>query len=166
MLEEYKIEIIESIVILFLYLIARFALNKAVEKVTLKFTHQQARAKIIRKFVNFFLLFISLQFLLFVWGVEQSELVFFISSMLTVLGIAFFAQWSIISNITSALIIFFSHPAKIGDTITILDKDYSIVGKVSDIEMFFITILTEEGEKITIPNNVFIQKMVKQGRQS
>lgn len=166
MIEEYKIEIIESVVILISFLIARFALNKTVEKVTLKFTHQKARTKIIRKFVNSFLLFVALQFLLFVWGVEQSELIFFISSMLTVLGIAFFAQWSIISNITSALIIFFSHPAKIGDTITVLDKDYSIKGKISDIEMFFITIKTDEGEKVTIPNNVFIQKMVKQGRNS
>lgn len=89
MMEEYRIEIIESVVILFSYLTARFALIKAVEKVTLKFTHQKARAKIIKKFVNSFLLFVGLQFLLFVWGVKQSELIFFISSMLTVLGIAF-----------------------------------------------------------------------------
>lgn len=64
------------------------------------------------------------------------------------------------------MIIFFSHPAKIGDTITVLDKDFSIKGKISDIEMFFITIKTEEGEKVTIPNNVFIQKMIKQGRNA
>ncbi|GAB1446349.1 MAG: mechanosensitive ion channel family protein [Cyclobacteriaceae bacterium] len=166
MMEEYRIEIIESVVILFLYLAVRFVLNKAVEKVTLKFTHQRARTKIIKKFVNSFLLFVGLQFLLFVWGVEQSELIFFISTMLTVLGIAFFAQWSIISNVTSALIIFFSHPAKIGDTITVLDKDYSIKGRISDIEMFFITIKTEEGDKVTIPNNVFIQKMIKQGKSA
>lgn len=165
-MEEYRIEIIESVVILFLYLAVRFVLNKAVEKVTLKFTHQRARTKIIKKFVNSFLLFVGLQFLLFVWGVEQSELIFFISTMLTVLGIAFFAQWSIISNVTSALIIFFSHPAKIGDTITVLDKDYSIKGRISDIEMFFITIKTEEGDKVTIPNNVFIQKMIKQGKSA
>lgn len=166
MMEEYRIEIIESVVILVSYLLARFALNKSIEKVTLKFTHQKARAKIIKKFVNSFLLFVGLQFLLFVWGVKQSELIFFVSSMLTVLGIAFFAQWSIISNITSAMIIFFSHPAKIGDAITVLDKDYSVAGKISDIEMFFITIKTEDGEKVTIPNNVFIQKMIKQGRNA
>ncbi len=166
MMEEYRIEIIESVVILVSYLLARFALNKSIEKVTLKFTHQKARAKIIKKFVNSFLLFVVLQFLLFVWGVKQSELIFFVSSMLTVLGIAFFAQWSIISNITSAMIIFFSHPAKIGDTITVLDKDFSISGKISDIEMFFITIKTDEGEKVTIPNNVFIQKMIKQGKNA
>ncbi|MFZ1805758.1 MAG: mechanosensitive ion channel domain-containing protein [Cyclobacteriaceae bacterium] len=162
MIDEYQIQIIETVVVVFSYLIIRFAVDKAIEKVSTKFAYQKARAKIMKKFVHFFMLFISLQFLLFIWGVDQSELVFFITSMLTVLGIAFFAQWSIISNVTSSFIIFFSYPSKIGDTITILDKDYPITGKISDIEIFFVTIKTEEGEIITIPNNVFIQKMIKQ----
>ena len=162
MMQEYRIEIIESVIILFSYFLIRFAIQKAIGKVAKRFAYQKARAKIIKEFTNFALLLITLQVLLFVWGVDQSDLILFISSMLTILGIAFFAQWSIISNITSALIIFFTHPAKIGDTITVLDKDYSIQGKISDIEIFFITIKTEAGERITIPNNVFIQKMVMQ----
>lgn len=81
--------------------------------------------------------------------------------MLTILGIAFFAQWSIISNITSSLIIFFNHPAKIGDEIIVFDKDYSIEGRISDIGVFFVIIKTVDGEKITIPSNVFTQKMIK-----
>lgn len=63
-----------------------------------------------------------------VWGVDQSELLIFLSTILTVLGVAFFAQWSIISNITSTLIIFFNQPIKIGDYLTIMDKEYEIEG--------------------------------------
>jgi small-conductance mechanosensitive channel len=100
-------------------------------------------------------------FLLFIWGVKQNELVFFITSMLTVLGIAFFAQWSIISNVTATLVIYFNHPAKIGDTIIIMDKEFNIEARISDIGIFFMTLKTAEGEVITIPNNLFIQKMVK-----
>jgi small-conductance mechanosensitive channel len=107
------------------------------------------------------LIFISLGILFFIWGVDQSELVYFITSLLTILGIAFFAQWSIISNITSTLIIFFNHPAKIGDTISVFDKDYPIEGRISDIGIFFVIIKTAEGDKITLPSNVFIQKMVR-----
>ena len=98
---------------------------------------------------------------MFIWGVDQKELLFFISSMLTVIGIAFFAQWSIISNITSTVIIFFNHPARIGDAVTVMDKDFQIKGRTSDIGVFFIIIKTDEGEKVTIPSNTFIQKMVK-----
>lgn len=162
MIKEYQIQIIETVVVVLTYLVIRFAIDKAIEKVSIKFAYQKARAKIMKKFVHFFMLFISFQFLLFIWGVEQSELVFFITSMLTVLGIAFFAQWSIISNVTSSFIIFFSYPSKIGDTITVLDKDYPITGKIIDIEIFFVTIKTPEEEIVTIPNNVFIQKMIQQ----
>ena len=99
--------------------------------------------------------------LMIIWGVDQSELLVFLSTVLTILGVAFFAQWSIISNITSTLIIFFNHPIKIGDYLTILDKDYQIEGKLSDIGIFFIIIKTKENKKITLPSNVFIQKMIR-----
>jgi small-conductance mechanosensitive channel len=96
-----------------------------------------------------------------VFGVNQSELAVFIGSLLTIMGIAFFAQWSILSNITSGIIIFFNHPIKLDDTIIIIDKDYEIEGRVSDVSLFFVILKTPNNEQITIPNNLFIQKMIK-----
>jgi small-conductance mechanosensitive channel len=78
-----------------------------------------------------------------------------------VVGIAFLAQWSIISNITSTLIIFFNHQVNIGDTIVILDKDYNVEGKISDIGIFFIVIKVNDNEYVSLPSNVFMQKMIK-----
>jgi small-conductance mechanosensitive channel len=52
--------------------------------------------------------------------------------LFSVIGIALFAQWSILSNISSALIIFISHPVKLGES-TIIDKEFDITGRVSDI---------------------------------
>lgn len=98
---------------------------------------------------------------MFIWGVKQSELFYFISSLLAVLGVAFFAQWSIISNITTTIIIYFNHPVKIGDHIVILDKEFPIEGRISDIGAFFIILKNEDDEKITIPSNVFMQKVIK-----
>ena len=52
----------------------------------------------------------------------------FLGSVLTVVGVAFFAQWSLLSNITSSIIIFFNHPVKLNDSIVILEgKDYDNV---------------------------------------
>lgn len=160
-MEVYKIQIIESVAVLVSFIVLKFAITKTIDKAAVKFSYQKPRVKIVKKIINLFLLFIALGILLFIWGVKQSELVYFITTMLTVLGIAFFAQWSIISNITSTLIIFFNHPAKIGDTIIVMDKDYPIEGSISDIGIFFVILKTAEGEKITIPSNVFIQKMIK-----
>ena len=42
-----------------------------------------------------------------------------------------------------------------------MDKDFPIEGKLSDIGIFFITVKTKEGKKITLPSNVFMQKMIR-----
>lgn len=160
-MEAYELEIIETVAILLFYLLLRFVLMKTVARFALKFGYQKPRIQLTKKLTNLLLFAVCLGVLLSVWGVHQSDLIFFISSLLTVLGIAFFAQWSILSNITSTLIIFFNHPAKIGDTITVMDKEYTIDGKIVDVGAFFVIIKTKEGESISIPNNVFIQKMIR-----
>lgn len=160
-LEFYKYELIETSIVWLLYFIIKRLMAQSIDRVAKSFDYDKSRVKITKRLFNIMLFIIATSILLFIWGVNQSELVFFITSMLTVMGIAFFAQWSIISNLTSTLIIYFNHPAKIGDTITILDKEFNIEARISDIGMFFMTLKTESGEVITIPNNLFIQKMVK-----
>jgi small-conductance mechanosensitive channel len=80
-------------------------------------------------------------------GLEQSE-------------IAFFAQWSLVSNVTSSLLLFFNHPIKIGYRIKVLDKYYPFEGEVPDLTYFFVHFKTESGEIITIPNSHLLQKSV------
>lgn len=95
-----------------------------------------------------------------IWGLKQDEIAVFVGTILTALGIAFFAQWSLLSNITSGLLLFFNHPVKIGDTIKIFDKDYPLEGEVTDLTYFFVHLKTDEGEIITIPNSILLQKSV------
>jgi len=160
-MEEYKFQIAETIIIIFVFLMMRFITKRIIRKVGFRFKYQSGRIKITNKIVGVLLLIIITIVLMIIWGVDQSELLLFLSTILTILGVAFFAQWSIISNITSTLIIFFNHPIKIGDSLTIMDKDYQIEGKLSDIGIFFIIIKTKEDKKITIPSNVFMQKMIQ-----
>lgn len=160
-MDEYKIKIVETVIAILGFLITKFIIKRIIRKVGIKFKYQSGRIKITNKIVGVLLLTILIIFSMIIWGVNQSELFLFLSSVLTILGVAFFAQWSIISNITSTLIIFFNHPIKIGDTLTIIDKDFQIEGRLSDIGVFFIIIKTKENKKITIPSNVFMQKMIK-----
>ena len=155
------IKLIQTAVLIVAYFVSRFFARKTIEKVGNSFAYHKTRIKITRKIVSVILFFIITGFVLFIWGVEQKELVIFISSFLTVMGIALFAQWSIISNITSAIIIFFNHPVKIGDSIVVMDKDFPVEGKISDIGLFFLIIKTTDGEHVSIPTNVFMNKTVK-----
>ena len=77
--------------------------------------------------------------------------------MITVLGIAFFAEMSILSNVTACLVLFFQHPIKIGDTIKVLDNDLAIEGELIDITYFFVFIRTVDRGIITMPNTVLLK---------
>ena len=159
----YTLQIIKTIILLFLFSVAKVITRRIIEKAGTKFNYQSGRIKITNKIVNTLLVILALVFLMLIWGIKQSDLVVFLSTTMTILGVAFFAQWSLISNITSTLIIFFNHPIRIGDSLTIMEKDYEIEGTLNDIGVFFITIKTKENEKITMPSNIFLQKITKRG---
>lgn len=155
------IRIILTAAVLGVFLLIKWITSIITDRAAVRFAYSKPRIKIMKKIVTFILFLIGGSMVLFIWGVKQSELFYFISSLLTVLGIAFFAQWSIISNITTTILIYFNHPVKIGDTIQIMDKDNPVEGRISDVGAFFVILKNEKGEKITIPSNVFIQKIVR-----
>jgi small-conductance mechanosensitive channel len=160
-MDSTQLKIIETAAVIIGFIFLLIVNTKLVDKTVNNSLLKKARGKIIKKAINLINLSVCFIIILIIWGVDQSELAVFIGSVVTVLGIAMFAQWSILSNITSSIIIFFNHPVKLDDTITIIDKDYETEGRVSDIGVFFIILKTKEGEQITIPSNVFIQKMIK-----
>lgn len=156
-----ELKILETAIALVLFFVLRIVSGKLIDRTVNKLLLQQARGKIIKKVIQIVLGLIALIFILTVWGVNQSELFVFMASVLTVIGIALFAQWSHLSNITSGIIIFFNHSVTLEDTIVILDKEFEIEGRISDIGFFFVKIITPEGEEVTMPNNILLQKMIK-----
>ena len=153
--------LLESIGILVVAFLLRFFITKSLKKIQIKFGFQRARILVTNKVVTFLIYLTAVIVIAFVWGVDEKQLVLTISSFLTILGIAFFAQWSILSNITAGIILFINYPVKIGDTITILEKDNDMTGQIKDIGVFFITLRTEDGKNVSIPNSLILQKMIK-----
>jgi small-conductance mechanosensitive channel len=114
----------------------------------------------VTKFTHFLIYILTVIFLAVVWNVELGGVTILASSIFAVIGVALFAQWSILSNLTSSIIIFFTFPARVGDKIKILDADNSITGEIIEISLFHIEIIDEEKNKILYPNNLFIQKAI------
>jgi small-conductance mechanosensitive channel len=161
-METHYPKIIESAVVIFLFVVGRNLFFRLINKTLSDRFFQESRGMIIKKGISLIFLLICAAFLLLIWGVKQSDLAVFIGSVLTVVGVAFFAQWSLLSNVTSSIIIFFNHPVKLNDSIVIMEgKDYAIEGKVTNIGLFFVTLMTQESEEITLPNNIFIQKSIR-----
>lgn len=163
-MEAYKLQIIESVALVIILIITFKVIHKLIDRAGSKFSYHKTRIKIVKKITSYLVFFILFGILLLIWGIAPSQLVGYVASLFTVVGIAFLAQWSIISNITSTLIIFFNHQVNIGDSIVILDKDFQVEGSVSDIGIFFVIIKVSEKEYVSLPSNVFMQKMVKKVR--
>lgn len=162
-MEIFYTKIIDSFIVISLFVFIRLITNRFIKKSIIKKNAQKSRSQLISKAINFMILTISFIILLIIWGVKHSELAVFVGSVLTVVGVAMFAQWSLLSNITASIIIFFNHSVKIGDTIAIMEsKDYEVQGIVLDIGLIFVTIKTLKfDEEITLPNNIFIQKTIR-----
>lgn len=159
-MNQHQIQILETVVILVLYGII-FFINTQVINSALKNAHlQRSRRKIIIKALQLFTTIAAIVIVAGIWGLKQSEIAVFATTILTALGIAFFAQWSLLSNVTSSIILFFNHPLKLGDTIKVLDKDYPLEGEVTELTYFFIHLKTKTGETITIPNSLVLQKSI------
>jgi small-conductance mechanosensitive channel len=96
----------------------------------------------------------------FIWSVDFKGFSLFASSLFAIVGVAMFAQWSILSNVTASIIIFFTFPAKVGDTIRIVDGDNSVEGKIKEISLFQTELSDHDGNLIIYPNNLLLQKPV------
>lgn len=151
---------IATIVVLFLYFILRVSSKKLVRKYATLNEVLEHRSNLVIKYIYLLLGILAFISIVIIWGVKKDQIFLFISSVFAVAGVASFAQWSILSNITAGIILFFSYPFKIGDRIKIHDKDFPIESEIVDIKAFYVVLKSSDGELITYPNNLIMQKGV------
>jgi MscS family membrane protein len=156
----YKEEFIISLIIIGVLLISRFIIKTAIRKIGRKSGINEARIKLINRYVTVTFVLVALLIEAFVFGAEFKDLALVFSSVFAVIGIALFAIWSILSNITSGAIMFFSFPYKVGDKIQIHDKDFPVEAIIEDIRAFQLHLRLDNGNLVTYPNNLILQKAV------
>lgn len=150
--------IMMTMMVLFTWILARFIAKKFIKAFARKGSIIDQRTIVVVKYTNILLTVVFLSSIIVVWGVKAEHLWVVFSSMFTIIGVALFAQWSILSNISSGIIIFFSSPFQIGNYIKIHDKDFPIVAEIEDVKGFHIYLRTKKGEVIIYPNNMILQK--------
>lgn len=147
-----------SALVLALYIVASNMISRLIVDLGIAKRAAPKRAKYISKICNFALATVSVVALFFIWGIDYHSIFLFGSSILAITGVALFAQWSILSNITASVVIFFNYPARIGDSIRILDGENTIEGTILDINIFQVLLEDREGNLVNYPNNLLIQK--------
>ena len=158
---QYETQLLISfITIIILILTAQFT-RRGIRKFAKVRSLDPNRKKIILNLFYIVIYIIAALALAIIWGFQLRDFTVFVSSILAVLGVGFFAQWSILSNLTASVILFFYHPFRIGDRIRVIDKDYDWVGEIKDITGFFVFMKTDKGEDISLPTSLVLQKGIE-----
>lgn len=157
---EYQKELIISCIVILSLLIIRYLVHITITKVARSNGINEARIGLVRRYITVLLFFIAILIESFIFGTEAREIAVVFSSIFAVIGIGLFAIWSILSNITSGIIMFFNFPYKVGDKIAIHDKDFPITAIIEDIRAFQLFLRLENGDLVTYPNNLMLQKAV------
>ena len=158
--EIYTLEIVETIILIVFFIILNFTLKKILKGIAKRGNINIARVKLIGKYITVTLILIAILIEAIILGAEPSQIVLVFSSVFAVVGIGLFATWSILSNITSGIIMFFSFPYKVGDKIMIHDKDFPLEAVIEDIGAFQLHLRLDNGNLVTYPNNLMLQKGV------
>lgn len=153
-------EMILTIAIILGLIILRWLFKKAAVGISVRRDLNVQRTRMMVRYINALVTFCVLFTILLIWGIEPTQVAVVFSSVFAVIGVGLFATWSILSNITAGVILYFYYPFKIGDKIKILDKDFPLEAVIEDIQAFQIHLRTDEGELITYPNNLILQKSI------
>ncbi|TBN06882.1 mechanosensitive ion channel family protein [Hyunsoonleella flava] len=158
--ETYSIELIQTGFVIGILFIIALITNILIKKIGRKSGINEARIRLMRRYVLVSLLIIGILIQAFVFGAKFEDIAVIFSSVFAIIGIALFAIWSILSNVTSGIIMFFNFPYKVGDKISIHDKDFPITAIIEDIRAFQLHLRLENGDLVTYPNNLMLQKAV------
>ena len=153
-------EILATTITFVALLIIKFISTKAIRRISRISELNSARTRLIIKYISIAIFTIGIGAVIFIWGVNFQEIGILFSSVFAVIGVAMFASWSILSNVTAGIILFFSFPFKIGDRIRILDGDMPDEADILDIKAFHLYLRKDNGELVTYPNNLLLQKGV------
>ncbi len=157
-INDYIKEEISTGILLLIVFLLRLMISKLVRRFAKSSEIIEHRTNLVIKYIHLLITILAIIAFIIIWGVQTKDIFIAVSSFTTVVGVAMFAQWSILSNITSGIILFFSFPFKIGDIIKIHDKDFPIEAEIEDIRAFHVYLKTKDGEMITYPNSLLLQK--------
>ena len=154
------IKLIETGIALVLYALLRYLIGRFTMRSLRKFNFSIQRRKTTGQILQVILVVFMSLVVLGIWGLSGTQILVYLTSILAIVGVALFAQWSILSNITAGIVLYFNHPLRLGDYVKIMDKDIPMEGYVEDISMYFLHMKTKDGQSYTIPNSIVLQKVI------
>lgn len=158
------------ILIVVIALILRYLANRLVRWMTTRYGIPAEVAMGTRRVLVFLIWFAALIAVLERIGVSGTVLWTAITGFAAVAAIAFFAAWSVLSNIFCTLLIVITRPFRLHDYIEVLENGEKpgLKGRVADINFIYTTLteLDSDGQQsvLEVPNNLFFQRTIRRWR--
>ena len=122
-----------------------------------KMTYRKQRAELLVKTI---VAFVFVCVMLVFWGIELKGLLVLGSSLFAMLGVAMFAGWSLLSNLTSFLLMFIQNDYRVGNWVRVVDGANFIEGCIVEMGLMSVVLRHIEGHKVVYPNNLFVTRPV------
>ncbi len=124
---------------------------------------------VVRRVTGFLIYAAAALLMLQVLGVSATVLWTAFTGFAAVAAVAFFAAWSVLSNIFCAVLIFTTRPFRLYERIELLENGEKpgLKGRVTDINLIYTTLQEERGDDeanastLKIPNSLFFQRVVR-----
>lgn len=158
------------VVILLVALLLRLLMRRLLSRLGRHYTLPQPIEIAIRRLSSFIIWTVSLLAVLNAIGVQPSVLWTAFTGFAAVGAVAFFAAWSVLSNIFCTFLIFTTRPFRLGDQIELLENGEKpgLKGSVIDINLIYTTLQEiggpAEGTLMQIPNSLFFQRGLRRWR--
>ena len=154
------------LIVLFAWLL-QYLLRRIVSRARTRYQLPDELTSALNGLIRWLIIASTLLLVLERMGVSATVLWTAFTGFATVGAVAFFAAWSVLSNLFCALLIFTVRPYRIGDHIEVLDTAEKVgaIGRVVDINLLYTTLedhSTAHGTAwLQIPNALIFQRVVR-----
>lgn len=110
--------------------------------------------------LHILLVLVLIIFLSVIWGLDIRGLLVLASSVIAIVGVALFASWSLLSNITAFFILLGHKAYSQGAEVRVIDGANYIDGRIVEINLFSTVLKTADNELVVYPNNLIVSRPV------
>lgn len=160
----------QVLLILLLAFALQTLLRRLVSRLCARYGLPDELAIAVRRVIGFVITLAATLLILDRLGVSGTVLWTAFTGFATVGAVAFFAAWSVLSNIFCTVLIFTTRPFRLGDTVELLENGEKpgLRGRVIDVNLIYTTLREtgngQDGTQLQIPNNLFFQRALRRWR--
>ena len=152
--------LLKTVVVIGLYVVTSLATTWLTVRLGRAQGYQADRIRGALRSIRILLSLLFATILLIVLGVDFAAIPAFLGSFIAVVGVACFATWSVLSNVTAGLIIYATKDLHLGDLVRIGSGEDMLEGRIVEFRLWTLLLRREDGCTVIYPNNLLIQRPV------